>query len=198
MNTWILPQRLLNSSARLMILLSPTLPLPPHNIPMSFDRRGAWEVWQCLHELHDNFNPTTIQKSSKAHGAFNKHQNTQEHSILYLYQNSPEYVKEELRQSRDDISAEIDYSTFEIKHPWYACSGNKKSLKQRKEDYCIDLLCTKMSSFLGEPDTAPPCQVIHFEALDGNVDAFIIFFTAMREENGGLICQDPPFLPLQV
>ena len=149
--------------------------------------REAPEVGQRLRELRDNFNPTTIRKSSKAHGTFNKHQNNQERFILYLYQNSPAYVTQELRQSLDDISAEIDNSTVKARHRRYARTGGKKSLQQRKEDYHIDLLRTEISSFLGEPGTAPPRQVIHFEALEGNVDAFMNFITAMRKENGGLM-----------
>lgn len=53
--------------------------------------------------------------------------------------------------------SEINYSTVAIKHPWYACTGGKKSLEQWMNNYHIDLLHTKIPSFLGEPDTVPPC-----------------------------------------
>jgi hypothetical protein len=85
---------------------------PPNE---SWQEREASEVGQRLRELYNNFNPTAIRKSSKAHGTFNKHQNNQERFILYLYQNSPEYITQELHQSLDNISAEI--STILLSRP---------------------------------------------------------------------------------
>jgi hypothetical protein len=66
MNTWIPPpEHSLNSSAKLIIRQ------PPNDFRQE---RGAPEVGQSLHELQDNFNPTTIRKSSKAHGTLDKQQ----------------------------------------------------------------------------------------------------------------------------
>ena len=71
------------------------------------------KIGQRLADLCACMNPKSIRKKSRAQSTFDKHQNNNEHFIMYLWEMNSEYVNDKLRLALDDATAatDIDYSS---------------------------------------------------------------------------------------
>ena len=67
-----------------------------------------------LTHLRANFTPAGVKKKSRAESTFSKHQSCNERFILWLFEERPKYLVDELRHKLDDIKAEVDYSTVTL------------------------------------------------------------------------------------
>ena len=95
---------------------------------------------QCLAHLRQIFNPENVLRSSKAPATFNKHKSNQERFILFLYENNPELLHQELIEALDDVDAEIDYSTVVSSHRRFQRNGGTKTIEERKAERRIKVL----------------------------------------------------------
>ncbi len=81
-----------------------------------------------------------MRKKARSESTFDGHQRNNIRLLLYLYENKPELLVEELRRQLDDANAVPDYSEVERRYPEYARRGGKKNLDERKEEFRQKLL----------------------------------------------------------
>ena len=77
------------------------------------------QLGECLQQLHANFNPESVRKSSKAQDTFTKHQNHNKRFILNLFEKEEyhAYLEDEFLRELEDINIEPDCSSVVSKHP---------------------------------------------------------------------------------
>ena len=132
-----------------------------------------------LLRIRQSFNATGVRKKARSESTFDGHQRNNIRLLLYLYENKPELLVEELRRQLDDANAVPDYSEVERRYPEYARRGGKKNLDERKEEFRQNLLKEVISDALGAPGTTPRQQVIDFVAFTADVDIFVNYVTAI-------------------
>jgi len=93
-----------------------------------------------LLRIRQSFNATGVRKKARSESTFDGHQRNNIRLLLYLYENKPELLVEELRRQLDDANAVPDYSEVERRYPEYARRGGKKNLDERKEEFRQKLL----------------------------------------------------------
>ncbi len=93
-----------------------------------------------LLRIRQSFNATGVRKKARSESTFDGHQRNNIRLLLYLYENKPELLVEELRRQLEDANAVPDYSEVERRYPEYARRGGKKNLDERKEEFRQKLL----------------------------------------------------------
>jgi hypothetical protein len=136
---------------------------------------------QRLAHLRQNFNPENVLRSSKAPATFNKHKSNQERFILFLYENNPELLHQELIEALDDVDAEIDYSTVVSSHRRFQRNGGTKTIEERKAERRIKVLRDEIAEFLGPPGLRAPRPTVKLLELESRMDVFLKFVTSIRK-----------------
>jgi len=161
-----------------------------HGRAQQQEQRQAAAIAGFEAEFHgaEHYQPQQQPEAVPARSAstFDRHQRNNIRFILYLYENKPDLLVEELRRQVDDANAEPDYSEVERRYPEYVRRGGKKSLDERKEEFRQNLLKQVISYALGAPGTTPRQQVIDFVAFTADVYIFVSYVTEIRKDDGSL------------
>ncbi len=150
------------------------------------DRRTSNRPSRRLVQIREGFNAVGAREKSKTRSTLDRHQRNNERFILYLFENHPQFLKEDLCHQLYDADAASDYSSVEATYYLYRRRGGKKSLVERKRVYREMLLRGIISNFLGQPGKTPRQLVVDFIALTSNAETFVDYLTSMRKDHGGI------------